>query len=677
MKENKITALVPVVQNARRKKKRMSAGRFTHISRMVRDFQLPVVNLSNTAGVVATRKANEDGDGIETRMISVDDYVSRSALINVDFAAYAQHYLKRLHRMPKVKRRIHDTLCSVANEILINQRRIHPDIPSKILADSVTRVLHGSERGADAFYGDLFRLLYLPRRNSQFIHGGKSALARVLRDITSSPMFEELRKRCAGDPAMSAVMALMLMDSDAGRANMAAAMGANQSADDQEKEEQEQRGGGGGDQSDNEEQTGEGQQQQSEGDGDADSDNETEGNDSGEGDQDGDGSNDSLSNAPDFKRPRPIDSAVRDARDRAESMKETRANEEQMRDAFSKMAGEQIVIPMTDLRALDYVEKMVERYFSDADYATAQMNAQLVQVFNVIGRLEAVVTDALTAARVGDGEVMDVVQGGEFSSVLPSELLMLAEDSFEANAIVAKRLNDNELLVQQRVGFEEAGNGPIICFIDISGSTSTRINVPLSEDAGRKDAVACTVLQVEQALTYSLVRHAAQYRRSVAIIPFNGSALRECSAVLDFSRRPYTPVEIREALIPPLACQPTGGTDFMRALRVGGEIMRELERGTATFDHADVIFFTDGIGGSIDAAQVAESRRLYHDGTRFFGFVFSTNKQEFKAALKDNAEFFDVMDGAVESDSAGLAEALRRFYGKVLEMGTFAYMKQR
>jgi len=531
----------------------------------------------------------------------------------------------------------------------------------------------------DALYSDLFRLLQgtavLDKQSDLFAFC-------VLKKVVALPAFELLRDTVHGDMLRAGVVARMLMESllasdEVQRA--AGAMGAKEFKQQKEKQEDEA-----GESGESDEQDGENDSEDdrgSEGKLDATQDSEDtpgEQSDDSEGDmsdgsgEDGDGQGeasegegndaeqgeggksggsaasnesskaDSASEAADKKLPDDLgEEAVSYACDSLKEMSSQMDSAESMSDAVRELIeGATPGRVAKDMSRYEVVAEMANRL---ADSSDCLEDARPLNVFRMLGRMESLWGEAASVSQHGDGDMVDVVQGGDLAAQIPAEMVEMAVPELEYLHIA--RMADEQLLQLQRRGIGEAGSGPLIIMLDRSGSMNadTKMQVDLH--------TVCA------ALALSAVRYATKWDRDVAILPFDTEVDSQTVFVLERSARmPFN--EVHQNLQRALGAGPAGGTNFISPLNYLARMFKQAQQfSQGDWEHADVLYITDG--QAWDSGNPAdEIRQMLPNGTRLIAFIVSTEgERNLRDVIKNNEVLFDAVVGChVDNLQDGIKE---------------------
>jgi uncharacterized protein with von Willebrand factor type A (vWA) domain len=229
------------------------------------------------------------------------------------------------------------------------------------------------------------------------------------------------------------------------------------------------------------------------------------------------------------------------------------------------------------------------RYLYDpalANVLHAQENFR--EISKIAGRME-VVASRLRADKLEPmGPPIDIVTGNDVSAVIPSELLMLADDDME-DYFWMKYL-ERGLMQYDRADIMQHGRGPIVMCIDVSGSMN-----------GQK-------AQHAAAFAVALSKDALKQRRRAYVIPF--------------SSHPFETIDIKPggAAMHRLMTSVTrtgGGTEFQTTLEQAEGLIKDRDK------DADILFLTDGAADMTEEwAQLFKARKE-QAGFKLIGIRFA------------------------------------------------------
>lgn len=209
---------------------------------------------------------------------------------------------------------------------------------------------------------------------------------------------------------------------------------------------------------------------------------------------------------------------------------------------------------------------------------------KLARLAELVGRMKFLAS-ALQNAKVdhNPSEIADIELGNDLSNVLPSELVLLADDDTEDMFYL--RYIERGLMQYRLRGEDTVGQGPIIVAIDESGSMTEAIASEHGEGATKElwaKAVAIALLAV-----------AKQQRRDFAMIHF--AAGEQVRTDLYPKGRASA-----EQLIESADHFYNGGTAYEPWM---SEALRLIDRDR--FDKADVVLLSDGLASVSDELEAA------------------------------------------------------------------------
>lgn len=211
---------------------------------------------------------------------------------------------------------------------------------------------------------------------------------------------------------------------------------------------------------------------------------------------------------------------------------------------------------------------------------TLKDSSRLQIISRMLGRLKNQMFRAqMTKVDYIPEEFVDITLGNNLRDMLPSSFLYMSDPDLEV--VFLLRYIQHGLVQQVREGMDKLGRGPIIALVDVSGSMQASLGViPGVGNITRVDWAAAVALV--------LTMLARQQNREYCIVLFDSYIRKE---ILSTSGDVTT-----EDLVQMMAVKGSGGTNFMRALDRGVEVLEY-----SAFDKADIVFVTDG------ECQVSES----------------------------------------------------------------------
>ena len=512
-----------------------------------------------------------------------------------------------------------------------------------------------AKSGTPAVLLDLYRMLKQPDLATDYLMKDKTFAGQMLSSVAASPRFEQITKTVNGDDVAAIRSAMYLLNSIL--QNLASA-DAQDAVDKQEQQEQQEptdageappEGGGDTESEDGDSGAGDTQDGDSEGGdtqgGDSEGEQQASADDAGEAQGSGSGSSNELEQASSTGDPSASDGASeseteagdtgsqadggdvgteeqveqppqKDAFEDAVSHAAVALNREQKtkqgKEATDAASMERLVSELSNTAGSpvgngDDISKITIKVQEAIQNMYGRYATSLTNLYKIMGRTDAILGEAQTSSRHGDGEVVDVILSGDTSRMLASEYVALACDDLEP--LYYSRMAEEQLLTSQRTGVDDGGNGPIIILVDASGSTSACAQV---------DNVKATILDVEFGLTLSLVKYARKWHRPVVVIPFDSDIRDYAIFVNGVYGAPSTSSAVHTALRHCISQEAGGGTNFMRALQQTVQYMKKLPE---TFEQADIIYLTDG--DDYGAARTGNNRvqidnLLADSGVRLF-----------------------------------------------------------
>ncbi|MEZ0076313.1 VWA domain-containing protein [Planotetraspora sp. GP83] len=254
-----------------------------------------------------------------------------------------------------------------------------------------------------------------------------------------------------------------------------------------------------------------------------------------------------------------------------------------------------------------------------AQLAEALTRHRLAKYVDLIGRFRQMATGE--RARKVDharGELVGVTLGDEVPRLVPGELAALADPGLRAD--FAARLAERRLMVYNTRGDAPAGQGPIICLVDCSGSMLHEEN-GISREAWAK---ACALALLDQA---------RQARRH-----FVGVLFSSAGQVRDFhferGRGPIADVlEFGSHFF-------DGGTSFQEPLDLASTILDE-SWDRDDLRHGDVVLITDGLCRVEPEWADGWRQRKAAIGYRLYGVTVQARPSRTLEELCDNVRTVD------------------------------------
>jgi uncharacterized protein with von Willebrand factor type A (vWA) domain len=233
---------------------------------------------------------------------------------------------------------------------------------------------------------------------------------------------------------------------------------------------------------------------------------------------------------------------------------------------------------------------------------------------DLVGRLRQVAIRCWKKSSNGASSVNDVTVGGNLEQLLPSEKMLLANNTTRKDFF--RRYHQQELLQYQSEGVYPKAKGPMVVCCDVSGSM-------------RGEAE-----QWSKAMAIALAEVALREKRDFACILFD-SQIVDTSVIPRGMWDPNTLINIAEKFT-------GGGTSFIYPLEKSMELIR-----TSRFKHADVVVLTDG------------KCKLPDD------FLIRLNQ------LKSKKEF-SIVTVLIDTDNSGNIEYVQEFSEQVITISSLA-----
>jgi uncharacterized protein with von Willebrand factor type A (vWA) domain len=255
-----------------------------------------------------------------------------------------------------------------------------------------------------------------------------------------------------------------------------------------------------------------------------------------------------------------------------------------------------------------------------------QESTDAQEVLKRFGRFERDMRYERTNRVVGGREeIVDVETGGDISRALPSELVKLGHPLLKLDFL--RRIHEASLLQYETVGADDAGRGPIVMAIDVSGSMG-----------GEKNWWA-------RGTALGLLAIAHREGRSFCALEFDTTIKGEYEFP---GRRPIDPRLVIEFAARGVG----GGTDITAGLRRGGEIILTAPE----FRTADLVIATDG-QDSVDGEDHALRDQLSAAGVRLHGVAIGVSSNAWLDTIcDDQVSAYELSDPSAAT--AHLAKAL-------------------
>jgi len=271
-----------------------------------------------------------------------------------------------------------------------------------------------------------------------------------------------------------------------------------------------------------------------------------------------------------------------------------------------------------------------------------------MRVFDVFGRVDRLLGEALNRSKHGDGEIVGIDVGDSLINLAGSEYAYTAPS---VRPILYNKFMEKQLLNFERRGIGESGRGPIAILVDCSGS----MDMSLGADYGGAKRI-----HLATAFAVALAKHASDWRRSVAIVPFNTNADLGASLILSPNRY-ISRLKLHAHIMRILAMTANGGTSFCNSIAT---VQREiLNKEFDEFRDADIVFFTDGDG---DAYQGMAVRSNLMEGVRIFGLLFreaTVSDSDLREIERTNSALFDV---CLATTVVNLDWSMERFFERIV-----------
>lgn len=208
-----------------------------------------------------------------------------------------------------------------------------------------------------------------------------------------------------------------------------------------------------------------------------------------------------------------------------------------------------------------------------------EKNYKLRELAKIIGKMKmlAASTNKSRVKQIPQ-EMFSITQGDDLSNILPSEVLMLADEDTES--IFYKKLVEKNLLSYDIKAAAKKEKGDIYVCIDLSGSMR-----------GEKEMWA-------KAVALSILSIAKKENRGYALIPFGNTVHTEF-----IHRYPKNKYPTPEDITSIAEVFTGGGTNFNRMLEYAFNDISDNK-----YDKADILFISDGLS-SVDAKKYKKQKQ--------------------------------------------------------------------
>jgi len=196
-------------------------------------------------------------------------------------------------------------------------------------------------------------------------------------------------------------------------------------------------------------------------------------------------------------------------------------------------------------------------------------------------------------------ELHDIEVGSNLETILPEEAMLLVSGNENMEMEFFSRYCDNQLLQYALKGNEDEDQGPIICCVDVSGSTQGTISL------------------WEKATALALIEIAIKQKRSFSVI-FYDSAVRHTWTVRKGER--INAQDMANAM----SFFSGGGTSFEAPLRKAVEVIE----GDGEFTGADIVFLTDGSSSTSEDFRKWFTGKLDEHSINVYTVLFSSYTSE-------------------------------------------------
>lgn len=241
--------------------------------------------------------------------------------------------------------------------------------------------------------------------------------------------------------------------------------------------------------------------------------------------------------------------------------------------ALMKGAGDLAGLGTGALAGIDAPPEKVRKLLAD--------NPKLRKIAELAGRLRIRArAKQKTKTKYAPESIVDVTLGGELERLLPSELAQLMMP--ETEMLLLRKLQEREAMQYELEGNEELDRGPVMMFVDSSGSMQGIRNEWAM-------AVAIAVLEI-----------AAMQKRPFVLGHFD-SDMKECFTVEQPSKLSL------DELVKMVSYFSGGGTNFAPPLQRAHSIITSGKQKDGVFARADVMLITDGQANWGDWARLVKA----------------------------------------------------------------------
>jgi uncharacterized protein with von Willebrand factor type A (vWA) domain len=196
-------------------------------------------------------------------------------------------------------------------------------------------------------------------------------------------------------------------------------------------------------------------------------------------------------------------------------------------------------------------------------------------------------------------ELHDIEVGSNLETILPEEAMLLVSGNENMELEFFSRYCNDQLLQYALRGSEDEDQGPIVCCIDVSGSTEGTISL------------------WEKATALALIEIAIKQKRSFSVIMYD-SAVRHTWTV-----RKGQKINAQE-MSDTMAFFSGGGTSFEAPLREAVKVIEE----DGEFTGADIVFLTDGSSNTSEDFRKWFTGKLDEHSINVYTVLFSAYASE-------------------------------------------------
>lgn len=298
-------------------------------------------------------------------------------------------------------------------------------------------------------------------------------------------------------------------------------------------------------------------------------------------------------------------------------------------DEASEEAADQIMEVNAMVQSLAYGDEPGTPAFDgdpDGLRAMAEMiqsNPMLLELWELAGKMRMTAKNKQrNKPNKQPQELHDIEVGSNLETILPEEAMLLVSGNENMEMEFFSRYCDNQLLQYALKGNEDEDQGPIVCCVDVSGSTKGTISL------------------WEKATALALVEIALKQKRSFSVI-FYDEAVRHTWTV-----RKGEKVNAQD-MANAMSFFSGGGTSFEAPLR---EAVKVIET-DGEFTGADIVFLTDGSSSTSEDFRKWFLGKLDEHSINIYTVLFSAYRSEVGEWSDEIYNYSEIMDqGTTDND---------------------------